>query len=76
MITSNTRKKFEDFEYFQVPFTKNIHDYINEIHRETNHRGINSLRNELIKKTNLRKREKAKLSTFNFIELESDTLVI
>ena len=50
MITSNTRKKFEDFEYFQVPFTKNIHDYINEIHRETNHRGINSLNNELLKR--------------------------
>ena len=28
------------------------------------------------KKTNLRKREKAKLLTFNFLEIESDTLEI
>jgi hypothetical protein len=33
---------------FQVPFTKNIIEYLRTIHSKTCHRGINSLRTELI----------------------------
>ena len=49
-ITNNTRKKFVEFEYFEVPFTKNIYEYLSSIHKQMNHRGITSLREELIKR--------------------------
>ena len=47
---NNKSKRYDEYDLFKIPFVKNIFEYLNDVHKELNHRSFDAVRLKLIKR--------------------------